>query len=80
MDVRIEERDEAGNLMATYAGSSEKGGSGGRWDVIVCRPFYNLPPRYALVLLGYCVLRYVSGWIVFNGLCALRVVVRHDNV
>ena len=41
MDVRIEERDEAGNLMATYAGSAEKGGSGGRWDVIVCRPFYN---------------------------------------
>ncbi|CAL8582451.1 hypothetical protein XPA_008113 [Xanthoria parietina] len=34
MDVRIEERDEAGNLMATYAGSAEKGGSGGRWDVI----------------------------------------------
>lgn len=60
MDVQIEERDEAGNLMATYAGSSEKGGSGGRWDVIVCRP------RYALVLLGHCVFPYVFGWILFR--------------
>ncbi|KAI4272259.1 MAG: hypothetical protein LQ337_005409 [Flavoplaca oasis] len=38
MDARIEERDEAGNLIVTYAGSSladEKGRSGGRWDVII---------------------------------------------
>lgn len=48
MDVRIEERDEAGNLMATYAGSAEKGGSGGRWDVIVSHHLENFLARALL--------------------------------
>lgn len=67
MDVQIEERDEAGNLIATYAGSSstdEKGRSGGRWDVIVCRwgisrkVLPSTTPPQALVLLEQCSLMF----------------------
>ncbi|KAL8754263.1 MAG: hypothetical protein Q9199_004468 [Rusavskia elegans] len=67
MDVQIEERDEAGNLIATYAGSSstdEKGRSGGRWDVIVCpwgisrKVLPSTTPPQALVLLEQCSLMF----------------------
>ncbi|KAL8996412.1 MAG: hypothetical protein Q9169_004060 [Polycauliona sp. 2 TL-2023] len=53
MDARIEERDQAGNLIATYAASSSTEGKGSeRWDIVIpnlrfiasllefyCRPF-----------------------------------------
>lgn len=51
MDARIEERDEAGNLIMSYAGSpstDEKGRSGERWDVIVCRR--DIPETFFLFL------------------------------